>query len=84
MHKSMHIFREKTDNGSKQGTTDEPTLRSLICSEQKPFYCSRNFFILSRTFTSFSLFRDSIFLATPFLRKVNIKAIVGWCHFQIR
>ena len=57
MHKSMHIFREKTDNGSKQGTTDEPTLRSLICSEQKPFYCSRNFFILTDFFFISPLYR---------------------------
>ena len=33
MHNNMHMFWEKTDNGSKQGATDELTLRSLICSE---------------------------------------------------
>ena len=66
MHNNMHMFWEKTDNGSKQGATDELTLRSLICSE--------------------AILLQPIFVHAQglFTGKVNIKAFVGWCHFQIR
>ena len=55
MHNNMHMFWEKTDNGSKQGATDELTLRSLICSEaillQPNSFMRRNFFFFSAPFT---------------------------------